>query len=170
MKIYYLIICWLHFLNADYLLKADILLVGFIWPENILVIDEDELFGVDTALVEFGSRFYSSDFKLVLPSPVTVLGLFSFYTFTIEISFLAISLLESFGILKLVLLSTVIVFDFESFLPSSLYVLFFFNIKAYFCLIFYYSAKNILFRWAIFYIWQKSIYESLIFWETYLAN
>lgn len=120
-----------------------ILLGGFIWPENILVIEELlELVIVGVLFVpfvKFGERFYSYDFVRFLPPfPVTVFGRFSLSTFTIVIYFFVNYLLRSLGILKLDLLSTVIVLDFESFLPSYFSVLVFLNMRAYLCRIFYY--------------------------------
>ena len=145
------------------LLKDVILLGGFICPEKILVIVELLELPIVGVFLLAGDRFYSYDFVKFLPFPVTVLGRFSFYTFTIVIYFFVSYLLKSLGILRLDRLSTTIVFDLESFRPSSFSVLFFLKISASLCLIFSSSTKNMLFRLTIFSIWQKSISESDIF-------
>ncbi len=145
----------LHFLKLDSFLKIITLLVGFIWPEKILVIDELLVLAIDPVfmlVLEADVRFYYQDFCKCLLFPVTVFGRFNFYTFTMLIYFLISYLLMSFGILKLVLVYTVIVFDFESFRPSYRQVFVFLNVNASFCLIFYSSNKNMLFRFTIFYI------------------
>ena len=97
------------------------LLGGFICPENILAIDELLALPIGVLLlgvIEFGERFYYYDLVKFLPLPVTVFGRFSLSTFTIVIYFFVSYLLRSLGILKLDRLYTVMVLDFESFLPS----------------------------------------------------